>query len=29
VGPEGVHLLMHFENERDIDRAWEIAERYR
>lgn len=29
VGPQGVHVLMHFESERDIDRAWEIAERYR
>ena len=29
VGPEGVHVLMHFETERDIDRALEIAEAYR
>jgi hypothetical protein len=29
VGPEGVHVLMHFENEADIDRASAIAERYR
>ncbi len=29
VGPEGVNLLMHFESEQDIDRALEIAARYR
>jgi hypothetical protein len=29
VGPQGVHVLMHFETEHDIDRALEIAERYR
>jgi hypothetical protein len=28
VGPEGVHLLMHFESERDIDAAIEIASHY-
>jgi hypothetical protein len=29
IGPDGVHLLMHFENEHDIDRALAIAETYR
>jgi hypothetical protein len=29
VGPEGVHLLMHFETEHDIDRAMAIAAAYR
>jgi hypothetical protein len=29
VGPEGVNVLMHFESERDIDAAIEIAAHYR
>jgi hypothetical protein len=29
VGPAGVHLLMHFETEHDIDRALAIVEQYR
>ena len=29
VGPDGVHVLMHFENEREIDAALEIASHYR
>ena len=29
VGPEGVHVLMHFETEHDIDRTLEIVEAYR
>jgi hypothetical protein len=29
VGPEGVNVLMHFESERDIDAAIEIASHYR
>ncbi len=29
IGPDGVHLLMHFESERDIDQALEIAAHYR
>jgi hypothetical protein len=29
IGPEGVHVLMNFETERDIDAALEIASRYR
>ncbi len=29
VGPQGVHVLMHFETEHDIDRALKIAEAYR
>jgi hypothetical protein len=29
VGPDGVHILMHFESERDIDAALEIAAHYR
>ena len=29
VGPEGVHVLMHFETEQDIDRTLEIVEAYR
>lgn len=29
IGPQGVHLLMHFENEREIDAALEIAAPYR
>ena len=29
VGPDGVNVLMHFESERDIEAAWEIAARYR
>ncbi len=29
VGPDGVHVLMNFKSPNDIDRALEIAERYR
>jgi hypothetical protein len=29
VGPAGVHVLMHFTSERDIDAALAIAARYR
>jgi hypothetical protein len=29
IGPDGVHVLMNFETERDIDAALEIALRYR
>ncbi|MCG3207624.1 MAG: hypothetical protein FOGNACKC_01224 [Anaerolineae bacterium] len=29
IGPDGVHVLMNFETERDIDAALEIAARYR
>lgn len=29
IGPDGLHLLMHFESERDIDAALEIASHYR
>lgn len=29
LGPDGIHILMHFESERDIDAALEIAEHYR
>jgi hypothetical protein len=29
IGPHGVHILMHFETERDIDQALEIASHYR
>lgn len=29
IGPDGVHVLMHFESERDIDAALKIANHYR
>jgi arginase family enzyme len=29
VGPDGIHVLMHFESERDIDAALEVASHYR
>jgi hypothetical protein len=29
VGASGIHVLMHFKTEKDIDRAVEIAEQYR
>ena len=28
VGPDGVHVLMNFESERDIEAALEIASHY-
>lgn len=29
IGPQGVHVLMHFKSENDIDKALSIAEQYR
>jgi hypothetical protein len=29
VGPQGLHILVNFNSERDIDAALEIAARYR